>query len=197
MIPLSAHATEQAGGAQRDLHRAATRRAPRKSRRRSRRAARSRAPPLHRRHGAKVILQILPPQQPRRRLLRALGLRRRLIAAHRLPHGGRVPAQSQPPQRGMELESRFAPRRGSMAASAARGSASLHRRHRRPPPASIRAARVPPKWVARHRADVPQEFRELAAVPANRAMHGGMRGHEGLAQRREHPRRPAPHAVMG
>ncbi len=88
MIPLSAQSPEQAGGAQRDLllgQPSAERFADVAESRR--RAAPHRAPRPRRPSWSGSSSADLPPQQPRYRLLRRMRVGRRLVAAHRLPHG--------------------------------------------------------------------------------------------------------------
>ncbi len=71
-------------------------------------------------HRSKIILQILPPQQPRHRRRRHFRPRRRLILTHRLPNGRGIPAESETAKRGMKLEGERAPsRQARLAASAA------------------------------------------------------------------------------
>ena len=61
---------------------------------------------------AKIILQMLAPQQPGHRGVGAFGSGRRFLGAHRLPDGRGIPLEIKPPQRGVKLESQSTPRRG-------------------------------------------------------------------------------------
>ncbi len=186
MIPLSAQAPSRARGAQRDFihgqvlgeRLAETAEVP---------AAQCRIERgcLVGRHGTKVILQILPPQQPGRRLLRAGGIGRPVAAAHGLPHRGRVPLECQAAQRGVEFETQPAPCRGV-------GGRERRARH------GLRIRRVehlgqrPFELRKLGQNGLPgigrlpaQELCKLASIPADGTVNGGMRGHEFPAQRDE------------
>ena len=138
-------------------------------------------------HRAEIVLEVLAPEQPLH------GLRRRApggggssIAVRGLPNIHRVPRQGHAADRGMEDEIRY-PRHacGSTASRAAalerRGVGGIEHLRQRP----FEARDLRENRLFGERRTPGQKIRELAPIPADGAVHRGVRRDEQLAQRRE------------